>query len=158
MTPAEAQTLLSMAAAFDNRKPDPDAAKAWAAALDGLPFDDCRLALIEHYKSSTEWLMPAVVRTAVRRVRAKRIAEHPHLTPPPGLDNEDERRWFWQMRQRIANGETFAPDQFAGELVARPDLRALVAAVAATTDEQHAGGPEGHRDETKPGNDEGDDE
>lgn len=116
MTPAEAQVLLSMAAAYDNRKPDPDAAKAWAAALDDLPFDDCRHALIQHYRSSSEWLMPAMIRTAVRRVRHKRLEDHPPLVPPPGLDDAQERRWLREARRRIADGEVINSDA-AYELV-----------------------------------------
>lgn len=116
MTPAEAQVLLSMAAAFDNRKPDADTARAWAAALDGLRFEDCRVAVIEHYRASTEWLMPAVIRTAVRRIRAKRIEVHPPLTPPPGLDDAQERRWLLDARRRIGDGEQIDSDA-AYELV-----------------------------------------
>lgn len=110
MTPAEAQVLLSMAAAFDNRKPDPDAAKAWAAALDGLPFEDCRVALIEHFKTSTEYLMPVMIRTAVKRMRAKRIEAHPPLTPPPGLDVAETNRWLKEARRRIGDGEQIDSD------------------------------------------------
>lgn len=108
MTPAEAQVLLSMAAAFDNRKPDPDAAKAWAAALDGLRFDDCRAALIEHYKTNTEWLMPVMVRTIVKRIRRNRVLEYGALPdPPPNLDPDNAAAYVaWQKAttRAIADG------------------------------------------------------
>lgn len=111
MTPAEAQVLLSMASAFDNRKPDADAARAWSAALDGLRFEDCRDALIEHYKTSTDYLMPVMIRTAVRRIRSKRIAEVGDLIPPPGLSELEQRQWLRDAKRRIGDGETFTPPQ-----------------------------------------------
>ena len=127
MTPAEAQVLLSMAAAFDNRKPDPDAAKAWAAALDDVRFEDARLALIQHFKTSTEYLMPVMIRTAVRKMRAKRIDDHPPLTPPPGLTVLETNQWLKEARRRIGDGETIDSDA-AYELKPRvlSDLAALM--------------------------------
>lgn len=130
MTPAEAQVLLGMASTFDNRKVDPtgDAARAWAAALDGLPFDDCRLAIIEHFKTSTEYLMPVMIRTAVRRMRDKRIADHPPLTPPAGLGVLETNRWLREANARIGSGEVLDTDAAYGELKPRhlPDLLAIM--------------------------------
>ena len=136
MTPPEAQVLLSMAAAYDNRKPDPDAAKAWAAALDGLRFEDCRLALIEHYRASDEWLMPSMVRAAVKRIRAKRIADHPPLVPPPGLSDVAELAWLGEARRRVGDGEVIDSDAAYGELESDlPRLRQLLS--SATTPTTH---------------------
>lgn len=129
MTPAEAQVLLSMAASVDNRKPDPDAAKAWAAMLNGLRLEDCIQAVREHYTDSTEWLMPAMVRTRVKRIRAKRIEEHPPVIPPPGLSDADERRFLAAAHKRIGDSETYDSDAPYGELVRDvPRVRELLAA------------------------------
>ena len=73
MTPTEAAALLTIAAAYDNRKPDADQAKAWAMALDGLGFEDCRQVVVEHYRKTRDWLMPADVFNGVRRLRYERI-------------------------------------------------------------------------------------
>ena len=131
MTPAEAQVLLSMASAFDNRKPDADAARAWSAALDGLRFDDCRDALIEHYKTSTDYLMPVLIRTAVRRIRAKRIAEAGPLTPPPNLSPVETCRWLAGARSAVGDGMSAdeVTTTHGGELRPRDlsELRALPA-------------------------------
>lgn len=132
MTPAEAQALLTVAAAFDNRKPDPDAARAWAAALDGYPFVDCRDAIVKHYRGSSEWLMPGHVIAAVKQVRAKRIADAGHLLiPPPGLTEPEERAWLGHARRRVADGEApevVSPQQIEGkrrlELVGPPSIKA----------------------------------
>lgn len=135
MNPAEAQVLLSMAAAFDNRKPDADTARAWAAALDDLRFEDCRAALIEHYKTSTDYLMPVMIRTAVKRIRAKRIAEAGDLTPPPGLDVAQTREWLRETRRRIGDGETYTPPALPPA-----DPKRLRALLATTTDPAHVAG------------------
>lgn len=130
MNQQEAAALLGIAAAFDNRKPDPDAAKAWSVALDGHRFEDCRDAIIAHYRTSSEWLMPAKVLTEVKRIRAKRIEDHPPLTPPADLSPVETNQWLREQRWRIGNGETLDPDAARGELRRRhlPDLRALLPA------------------------------
>ena len=102
----EAQMLLTVAAAFDNRKPDADAATAWSVALDGYRFEDCRDAIVAHYRSSSDWLMPAHVVAAVKRMRAGRI-DAAALTPPRDLDPDDTaayRRWLAGERARVADG------------------------------------------------------
>lgn len=131
MTPAEAATLLTVAAAFDNRKPDPDAAKAWSVALGDLPFVDCRDAIVAHYRQTSDWLMPSHVIAAVRKVRDKRIADQEDkLTPPPGLDPVETCAWLHEARRRIADGGLVDCDAAYGELKDRhlPDMRTLLPA------------------------------
>ena len=108
VSPAEAQVLLSMASGVDNRKPDADAAKAWAAILDGLSFEDCRIAVIEHFQTSDEYLMPIHVRRIVHRLRRDRVNDYGTMPdPPPELDPDDEagyRRWYAATKRAIADG------------------------------------------------------
>lgn len=129
MTPAEAQILLSMAATVDNRKPDEDAARAWAAMLNDLRFEDCREAVIAHYRVSTEWLMPSMVRAGVKAIRDNRIREFGPFEPPSDLDPADYSPWLGNMLRRIADGDTFDPEELAA-IHARPrnmpDLEALL--------------------------------
>jgi hypothetical protein len=125
VTPQEAAALLTVAAAFDNRKPDPDAAQAWALALDGLPFIDCRDAIVQHYRGSSEWLMPSRVIATVRQVRNKRIAEAGDLTPPRGLNDDQERAWMADARRRLGDGETLG--DVHGDRKPHPELAAKVA-------------------------------
>lgn len=133
MTPTEATGLLAVAAAFDNRKPDEAAAHAFAAALEGLRFDDCRQAIIEHYRTSTDWLMPAMIRTAVRRIRSKRISEHPPLIPPPGLDSREEFNWLADATRRVGDGEVIDTSDLYEPLPDAPGrLRQLLAAAEPT--------------------------
>lgn len=130
MNVQQAAALLTVAAAFDNRKPDEDAAKAWAMALGDLPFLDCRDAIVAHYQASSEWLMPAKVITEVRRVRSKRIAEgEGQLTPPPhAREGAALHEWLRVAKRRLGDGESVEDINPSEELSPRhlPDLRNLL--------------------------------
>jgi hypothetical protein len=114
MTPTEAAALLTICAAYDNRKPDADAAKAWAMALDSHRFEDCRDAIVSHYRTSREWIMPADVIAAVKRVRGGRI-EDVAPSPPADMDPDDTgryARWLEVTRRQIADGEEPDPEPY----------------------------------------------
>lgn len=119
MTPAEAAALLAVAAAFDNRKPDADAAMAWALALEDARFEDCRDSIVAHYRTSREWIMPSDVLQGVQGVRFARLDKfyrilgRNHLLPPAHLadDPAGEQRWTNVMVNRICNGDITHPDQ-----------------------------------------------
>jgi hypothetical protein len=105
MSPAEAASLLTIAAAFDNRKPDADQARAWSMALDGIRFEDARDAVVAHYRVSKEWLMPSEVIATVKRIRAKRIDDFGPFDPPPGVhDPLEYREYLANTRRQIADG------------------------------------------------------
>jgi hypothetical protein len=113
MTPAEAAALLTIAAAYDNRKPDEDQARAWAMILADLRFEDCRDAVLRHYRKSREWLMPAEVIEGVREIRSERwekfIKDHtPGYLPIPRRFDGDpaaEQAWWAEVAPKIRNGE-----------------------------------------------------
>jgi len=115
MKPTEAAALLTIAAAYDNRKPDADQAKAWAMALDGLRFEDCRDVVVAHYRRSREWLMPVDVIGGVKRVRDKRIADFGPIPAPNHLDpasetfDQDYRRYMIETTRAIGDG-TLRPE------------------------------------------------
>jgi hypothetical protein len=127
MTPAEAATLLSVAAAYDNRKPDADAAQAWALALVGLRFLDCRDVVVAHYQKSGDWIMPHHVISEVRRLREKRLHLAGDPTPPPNLTPLETIAWLKATRRTIADGEQ-VDGTYPGELRERhlPDLRRIL--------------------------------
>ena len=129
MTPTEAAALLAIAAAFDNRKPDADAAQAWALALDGLRFEDCRDAIVAHFRVSSEWLMPAKVIAEVKRIRSKRITEFGPFDVPSGLNSIEYGEFLRVTRKRIADGDVTSPDELATPGLKRrnlADLKALM--------------------------------
>jgi len=114
----EAAGLLAVAAAFDNRKPDADAAQAWAIALEGLSFSDCRDAIVAHYRRTNDWLMPNHVITGVRKIRDKRLDDFGNYDVPDGLNSRETLDFLRATNKRIADGEIAA----AAEL-ATPDLK-----------------------------------
>lgn len=130
MKATEAAALLTIAAAYDNRKPDADQAKAWAMALDGLRFEDARAAIVAHYRASSDWLMPNMVIAGVKRIRAQRLSDFGPLPDPPDMELADELEWLARVRREIADGTISSADQIEarGELVQRdmPELKALL--------------------------------
>lgn len=136
MTPAEAAALLGIAAAFDNRKPDPDAAQAWAIALNDLRFADCRDAIVEHYRRSSDWLMPEHVIAGVKRIRRNRVAAYGTLPAPTHIDPDDTaalNAWTVRTTRDIADGNPppkpkalpAAPEPAAAPKALRDQLAAL---------------------------------
>ena len=93
-----------------------------------MPLADAGQAVTQHFATSTDYLMPAHIRAAVKRIRAKRIEEHPPLTPPPDLDPIETTAWLKDMRRRIGDGEHIDSDAAYGELKPRHlgELKALM--------------------------------
>ena len=108
MKATEAAALLTICAAYDNRKPDADQAKAWALVLDGYRFEDCRDAIVAHYRTSREWIMPADVIAGVKRIRNKRVTDFGPLPDHPASVNPDSAeqygRWLRETTEAIADG------------------------------------------------------
>jgi hypothetical protein len=106
MTPAEAGATDHLRGL---RQPQarPDAATAWAMALDGLRFEDCRDAIVSHYRASREWIMPARRDRRREAVRTGRLEDVAPWTPPPGMDPDDTglyARWLAATRRRSRTG------------------------------------------------------
>lgn len=114
MTPAETAELLTMAAAFDRRTIGKADVMAWHAALADHDLDDAREALIEHYRETRDWLMPADLIAKCRTKRADRIARNLPMDLPPGIDPDDTlavQRATRDQRRAAANRQT--PPQVA---------------------------------------------
>lgn len=144
MTPAEAAALLTIAAAYDNRKPDADQAKAWAMALDDLRFEDCRTVIVEHYKRSRDWLMPVDVRRGVQRLRYERIDAFGPIPEPEGIDPDDKVRYQrarLEMQTAIADGTLTRDALVTEELGRRRDVIAELGHIGQTVDSAMAARP-----------------
>lgn len=128
MTPADAAKLLTIAAAYDNRKPDADQAKAWAMALDGIRYEDARDAIVGHYQKTRDWLMPSDVITGAKRIRSDRLrAFGPIPDPPKSLDPADVDaygQWLAETMRRIADGEMVAEAPAIASAPMPPELAA----------------------------------
>lgn len=89
MTLDETIDLLATCAAYDRRTIGKTDAVAWHAIVRDLPFADAQQAVFDHYSESREWIMPADVRTRVKR---KQRDEHDRGRIKQLLDPDAYRR------------------------------------------------------------------
>jgi len=136
MTPAEAAALLAVAAAFDNRKPDADAAQAWAYALEDRPFIDCRDAIVAHYRHTNDWLMPNHVIAGVRKIRDKRLDDFGRYDVPDGLDSRQTLDFLRATNKRIADGEITSAVEIATPGLKPRDMPDLQTLMPSTDDDR----------------------
>ncbi len=96
MTPQETSAVLAMIGTYDRREFTPTDVEAWQAAWDpALTFEDARHAVSEHYRTSTDWLMPAHINRIAKARRDDRFqqkvlptAEEKLATMPPWFREE----------------------------------------------------------------------
>lgn len=96
---------------------------AWADLLGDIHLEDAKVA-VRNVVAKQTFIAVAEIRAEVRRIRVKRIAEHPPLTPPPDLSELETRRWLRNARSRVGDGETLDVDAAYGVLELR-DLAEL---------------------------------
>ena len=128
MKHSETAALLAVAAAFDNRKITEDAVEAWQRALHpDLNLADGRQIIVDHYADSTEWLKPAHINTAYRRMCRHRLETiGTDIRPPHQLDLISEQAWFKEFRNAVAAGQTSAEAELAATRVIAPELEPAV--------------------------------
>lgn len=76
---------------------------AWCDLLGDLRFADCREAA-RNLGRAQHFIDPADIRKEVRRIRERRIADHPPIDPPHGLTETQYRNWLVSSRRKIADG------------------------------------------------------
>lgn len=114
VTAPEAVALLHLASGFDNRKPDKDNTRAWAAVLADVDFEDAQTAIINHYRTNSDWIMPSDVVAGVRAIESERLAQAPNvyeLEPPRSVTDLDGEAfdaaylaWVQETSRRIRRG------------------------------------------------------
>lgn len=165
MTPSETAELLTLMAAYDRRTIGAADVAAWHREVATLPLGDCQDAVVAHYGSSREWVMPADVLNGVRALRADRLrmAGDPPIPPVDGDDVPAYLAWIGKWREGIAAGlESAAAEDYADRelgivraaVEARPrPVAELIAAVARTSRmpaRAAASGPTRHTPEDTP--------
>ena len=73
MKPHQMADLLNLISSTDGRNLTQQMPVAWMEIIGDLDFEDSKAAVVDHFQSSTEWLMPAHVRAGVKRIRDKRL-------------------------------------------------------------------------------------
>ncbi len=111
MTPQETSAVLAMIGTYDRREFTPTDVRAWHAAWHpALTFEDARHAVTEHYRTSTEWLMPAHIN---RIAKARRDDRGQRSTLPTGDRSLVPMPvWFREeyLRHRKLNEGRYHPD------------------------------------------------
>lgn len=131
MSPEQVIDLLSTVAAFDRRTVGKADVVAWHAVLDDIRYVDAEAVVLEHFRTSREWLMPATIRAAVRALRDRRLEGMDVIQPPADLTPwGGYLGWLRATRAAVADGET---PPAPAELKPR-DLRAI-AGVFPTADD-----------------------
>lgn len=114
---------------------------AWAEHLEDVPYPDAKEAA-KRITARQPFVQIAELKAEVKRLRSKRIEDHPPVTPPPGLTPIETTAWLRDTRRRIADGEVIDPDAAYGELKPRnlaelpAAMKALMPAPDTTTTEE----------------------
>lgn len=72
MTPADTARVLAAAASFDQRTVGTADVAAWHAALHELDYQDARDAVVRHYRTTAERIMPVHVLHFAEEIRDER--------------------------------------------------------------------------------------
>jgi hypothetical protein len=116
MTLDETIDLLATCAAYDRRTIGKTDAVAWHAVVGDLPFADAQQAVFAHYSESREWIMPADVRTRVKR-KQRDAAERGRIRQvldPAAYRREIEQAdqaFMRKLAQRTGGKELKAPPE-----------------------------------------------
>ncbi len=111
MTPQETSAVLAMIGTYDRREFTPTDVRAWQAAWHpALTFDDARFAVSEHYRTSTDWLMPAHINRIAKARRDDRGQQN--ALPPGDSGLVSMPAWFREeyLRYRKVNEGRFDKD------------------------------------------------
>lgn len=106
MTPGDAARLLAAAAVFDRRTVGETDAAGWAIALNGFEFDECRDAIVAHYRAESRWVMPADIISRVLTARRAAKASEVAPTPPRAVADRPRAEQRWLAAWRAAGGIT----------------------------------------------------
>lgn len=80
MKKSEVLKILTIASAFDSRRPTDEQIEAWFSVIGDLPFPEAEIAVREHFRTSREYFMPVHVIDGVRAQLTEQAWEPPALT------------------------------------------------------------------------------
>lgn len=103
--------------AIDEATPD-----MWGPVLAHIRFVDAKEAIVNLARTSP-FISPAEIVAEVKRIRAKRLADHPEPTPPDDLTPVETIEWLRATRAAIADGNP--PEVLAVDAKPRPVCEAL---------------------------------
>lgn len=102
MNEPETRMILSQASGIDNRKITDAAIIMWHAAFTGFTYEEVKWALLEHVKTSTEYLAPAHLIEIIHTKRAE------YRMMNPGISQHPDSWLEWERMQELAAVEARA--------------------------------------------------
>lgn len=99
MNLTETAALLTLAAAYDQRRLGETDVRAWQELLADVDAADAMAAVKAHYRDHTERLMPAHVRDLVAATRRRRLEQAGTAALLPSVDPDDPA-YFDELRAR----------------------------------------------------------
>jgi hypothetical protein len=107
VTTDEVIDLLTLIASCDRRTVGKADVAAWTLTVGDLRFADAQEAVVSHYASSREWIMPADIRRRVKAIRSDRISRAVIPAPPAGLADDPGayRAAMAALERRAGDGE-----------------------------------------------------
>ncbi|WP_449281227.1 hypothetical protein [Leucobacter sp.] len=113
MKKSEVLKILTIASAFDSRRPTDEQIEAWFSVIGDLPFREAEIAVREHFRTSREYFMPVHVIEGVQAVLAEQAWEPPALTPEEQqlcaaagvpaeefVERRDDSEWITHLRSK----------------------------------------------------------
>lgn len=114
MTRNEVIDLLTLIASFDRRTAGKTDVTAWQAAVGDLAWPDAQAAVIEHFRESTDWLMPAHIRQRVAAIRQARLDAAGPIEIPEDLADHPAEAIAWKQRAMTAIADGTEPQKAIG--------------------------------------------
>lgn len=127
MNSSEVRELLMGIKLVDNRRVNDGTVEMWRRILSDLELDECKLAVIEHFRTSTQYLEPQHIRHIVKKWRQERAAVNnkPEIyetgNPAPPPKNLREMTDFYRdLAKKIQWGGHEDPDEVARKIGLEP--------------------------------------
>ena len=127
MNSSEVRELLMGIKLVDNRRVSDGSVEMWRRILSDLELDECKLAVIEHFRTSTQYLEPQHIRHIVRKWRQERVLSNDKETiydkgepsaPPKNLREMTD--FYRDLAAKIQWGPHEDPDKVARKLGMNP--------------------------------------
>jgi hypothetical protein len=115
----ETDRLLTVIQNIDKRIVDDPTVIVWQELLHDLPFADCLRAVTEHFRESTEYLLPAHIVAGARAIERERVREDNHrraLAAEPETDSRPLADRRQEIRDFVAKVRGVLPEGNADAL------------------------------------------
>lgn len=124
--------VLTTIQAYTNRNVDAATIQAWHVLLEPYGVEDCLLAVQDHYRVTSDWLMPSDLIGRVRAIRGERLAKFQQALRLSDADEQDAiESGTYRVRQAqlqsLAADGILTPDAHAAYVDGRMSLTEAVA-------------------------------